>query len=34
MAERCELARLQPGMILDQGIFDDDNNELVEAGTV
>lgn len=34
MAERCELANLQPGMILDQGIFDDDNQALLEAGVV
>ncbi len=34
MTERCELANLQPGMILDQGIFDNDNQTLLEAGVV
>ena len=34
MAERYELANLQPGMILDQGIFDDDNQTLLDAGVV
>ena len=34
MTERCELTNLQSGMILDQEIFDDDNQALLEAGVV
>ena len=34
MTQRCDISELQPGMILDRTIFDDNGRVLLEAGTV